>query len=134
MKCYGLSPNELSILQLLWAEDRPLSRPEILEGLPDKDWNPNSIHLILNNMIKKGVLQVDGMTRCGRGYGRTYAPAMTQAEYVTAQVADVFPDTDTRGRLNGIMAALLGSQEVDGAVITELEQLLEKKRKELGIR
>lgn len=133
MKCYGLSPNELSILQLLWAEDRPLSRPEILEGLPDKDWNPNSIHLILNNMIKKGVLQVDGMTRCGRGYGRTYAPAMTQAEYVTAQVADVFPDTDTRGRLNGIMAALLGSQDVDGAVITELEQLLEKKRKELGI-
>ena len=35
-----------------------VTRPEILEALPDKDWNPNSIHLILNNMIKKALEKV----------------------------------------------------------------------------
>lgn len=60
MSATSLSSNEFCILQLLWTEGRALTRPEILEALPDKDWNPNSIHLILNNMIKKGVLQVNG--------------------------------------------------------------------------
>ena len=72
-----LSPNEFKIMQLLWKEDRPLSRPEIIEMIPDRDWNPNSIHLILNNMIEKGVIRVEGMTRCGRGYGRTYAATVS---------------------------------------------------------
>ena len=67
MSATSLSSNEFCILQLLWTEGRALTRPEILEALPDKDWNPNSIHLILNNMIKKGVLQVNGVARCGRG-------------------------------------------------------------------
>ena len=53
MSATSLSSNEFCILQLLWTEGRALTRPEILEALPDKDWNPNSIHLILNNMIKR---------------------------------------------------------------------------------
>lgn len=133
MKCNGLSPNELSILQLLWAEGHSLSRPEILEKLPDKDWNPNSIHLILNNMIKKGVLQIDGITRCGRGYGRTYAPTISQSEYILEQVNTILPDTGAKKRLNGIMAALLGSQDIDEQALTEMEELLEKKREELKL-
>ena len=76
-----LSPNEFKIMQLLWKEERPLSRPEIIEMIPERDWNPNSIHLILNNMIEKGVIRVDGMTRCGRGYGRTYAATVNNLEY-----------------------------------------------------
>ena len=52
-----LSANEFTILTLLWEEGRALSRPEIIELTPDRDWNPNLIHLILNNMIDKGVLK-----------------------------------------------------------------------------
>ena len=32
-----LSPNEFKIMQLLWKEDRPLFRPEIIEMIPDRD-------------------------------------------------------------------------------------------------
>ena len=49
MSALSLSSNEFCILNLLWSESRAMTRPEILEALPDKDWNPNSIHLILNN-------------------------------------------------------------------------------------
>lgn len=53
MSAPTLSPNEFCILKLLWSANHALTRPEILEALPEQDWNPNSIHLILNNMIKK---------------------------------------------------------------------------------
>ena len=102
-----LSPNEFKILQLLWKENRPLSRPEILELTPDRGWNPNSIHLILNNMIEKGVIAVDGLTRCGRGYGRTYVAAITNLEYAVDVFKDATPDMTTDERLLGISEALL---------------------------
>lgn len=102
-----LSPNEFKIMQLLWKENRPLSRPEIIELIPDRDWNPNSIHLILNNMIEKGVIQVDGMTRCGRGYGRTYAATVTNLEYAAGILKDATPELSTDERLLGVLSVLL---------------------------
>ena len=53
MKYILLSETELDIMQLLWEEDTGLSRPEILSRLEGKDWNPNSIHQVLNSMMKK---------------------------------------------------------------------------------
>lgn len=122
-----LSTNEFKILQVLWEEGRSLSRPEIIERTPDKDWNPNSIHLILNNMIEKGVLCVDGLTRCGKGYGRTYAPTMTQMEYAANQAMDATPDCTPDERLLGVVSALIENEHISNKTISELEKLLQKK-------
>lgn len=127
-----LSANEFKILQVLWEEGRSLSRPEIIERTPDKDWNPNSIHLILNNMIDKGVLCVDGLTRCGKGYGRTYAPTMTQMEYAAQQAMDATPNYSLDERLLGVVAALVGDDSVSDKTISELENLLRTRKAELG--
>ena len=129
MSALSLSSNEFCILNLLWSESRAMTRPEILEALPDKDWNPNSIHLILNNMIKKGVLQVVG----GRGYGRTYAPTLSQTEYAAAQALEATPDMTVSDRLLGVVAALVDKKGIDAQTIAELEQMLEEKRKELNV-
>lgn len=102
-----LSQNEFKIMRLLWQKDRPLSRPEIIEMVPDRDWNPNSIHLILNNMIEKGVIRVEGMTRCGRGYGRTYAAAMSNLEYALAVLHEATPDLTSDERALGLIPLLL---------------------------
>lgn len=102
-----LSPNEFKILQLFWKVNRPLSRPEIIELTPNRDWNPNSIHLMLNNMIEKGVIQVAGMTRCGKGYGRTYAATMTNLEYAVSILQEVTPEYSADERLLGLLQLLL---------------------------
>ena len=102
-----LSPNEFKILQLFWKVNRPLSRPEIIELTPSRDWNPNSIHLMLNNMIEKGVIQVAGMTRCGKGYGRTYAATMTNLEYAVSILQEVTPEYSADERLLGLLQLLL---------------------------
>lgn len=102
-----LSPNEFKILQLFWKENRPLSRPEIIELTPNRDWNPNSIHLMLNNMIEKGVIQVAGMTRCGKGYGRTYAATQTNLEYAVSILQEITPEYSADERLLGLLPLLL---------------------------
>ncbi|MBR6376667.1 MAG: BlaI/MecI/CopY family transcriptional regulator [Oscillospiraceae bacterium] len=119
-----LSPNEFKIMQLLWKENRPLSRPEIIELTPERDWNPNSIHLILNNMIEKGVIRVDGMTRCGRGYGRTYAVCMSNLEYAANLLMDATPELDADQRLLGIVNLLL-EKGVSAQAKDDLAKLLE---------
>ncbi len=118
-----LSPNEFKIMQLLWKEGRPLSRPEIIELIPDRDWNPNSIHLILNNMIEKGVIRVEGMTRCGRGYGRTYAATVDNLEYAVNLLKDATPETDPDERVLGVLKLLL-ADSVKPETVEELKSIL----------
>ena len=119
-----LSNNEFKIMQLLWKEGRSLSRPEIIELTPDKGWNPNSIHLILNNMIEKGVIRVDGMARCGRGYGRTYAANLTNTEYAVMQLRDATPELSDDERLLAVTAALLREEGVTEAGREALRKMI----------
>lgn len=118
-----LSQNEFKIMQLLWEKDRPLSRPEIISMVPDRDWNPNSIHLILNNMIEKGVICVEGMARCGRGYGRTYAATMSNLEYASIILSDVTPDLSPDERVLGILPLLL--KDISPETVSKLKAVIE---------
>jgi len=117
-----LSPNEFKIMQLLWKEERPLSRPEIIEMIPERDWNPNSIHLILNNMIEKGVIRVDGMTRCGRGYGRTYAATVNNLEYAVMLLKEATQEMNDDQRVLGVLPLLLDG--VSTETKAQLKELL----------
>ena len=117
-----LSPNEFKIMQLLWKEERPLSRPEIIEMIPERDWNPNSIHLILNNMIEKGVIRVDGMTRCGRGYGRTYAATVNNLEYAVMLLKEATQEMNDDQRVLGVLPLLLDG--VSSEARAQLKELL----------
>ena len=118
-----LSPNEFKIMQLLWKEERPLSRPEIIEMIPERDWNPNSIHLILNNMIEKGVIRVDGMTRCGRGYGRTYAATVNNLEYAVMLLKEATQEMNDDQRVLGVLPLLLDG--VSSETRAQLKELLQ---------
>lgn len=134
MKYILLSETELDIMQILWKAKTGLSRPEILSHMENKDWNPNSIHQVLNSMMKKGVLQVDGMARCGKVYGRTYMPTMTQQEFLALRTQEITPGLSSKERLLGIVAALTEQDDIDSETISELEQLLASRKKELNTR
>lgn len=131
MSYFALSETELDILQIMWEKKQALSRPEILAELPDKDWNPNSIHQVLNSMMKKNVLKVAGMARCGRVYGRTYEPSITREDLIASDVARILPQSSPSERAMGVLAALTAGDDVDSATLREMEKLLEKRRKEM---
>ena len=126
-----LSSNELAVLTALWSVDRPLARTEILQRIKKKDWNPNSIHMVLNNLIKKGFVQVGETVRCGQNYGRTYYLLKTKDECIAGLTEDILPDASVEERALAFMSAMTKSKGISEAAIWEMERMLEQRRKEL---
>ena len=131
MKKQILSANELAVLTALWSADRPLARPEILQRITKTDWNPNSINMILNNLIKKGYVDVGMSVRCGQNYGRTYYPLKTREECIASLAAYMLPDISEDERVLNVMAAMTKSRGISESTIQKLEQMLEQRRKEI---
>lgn len=86
-----MSPNEFKIMELMWKEKKPVTRAEILRGTEGRNWNPASIHLILNAMISKGVIKI---TDENIKYGRTYETVMTREDYIMSVIENSFPGED----------------------------------------
>ena len=126
-----LTKNEYAILHLLWTENIPLSKSGIIERSPEKSWSSNSIHILLNSLIDKGAVEVDGFVRTGRNYGRTYKAIITQEDYVKMQMLkNANFDGSDENNFMKLYAAILEHEDLDIETINELERILRKKRKE----
>ena len=133
MKTIILTANEYEIVSLMWRESRPLTRAEILKlSPPDKSWKDKSIHILLNSLLDKGAIVVDGYARSGKNYGRTYMAAISKDEYLAMQLTMTMPSSDdSTVNLSGIFSALVNNRKIDGDTIRELEDILESKKKEI---
>lgn len=87
-KYFVLSKKERELMDIFWEAQAPLSRQEILDRAAEKrcSWKPNSIHILVNALMDKGILRVAGFFLSCRKLGRTYEAAMTLEEYVVMQV------------------------------------------------
>ena len=56
----NLTKNEIEVMDVFWGVGRPLSRAELLNLSVDKSWQSNSVHILLNNLLKKGALREAG--------------------------------------------------------------------------
>lgn len=127
----NLSANELAVLRALWSADTPLSRPEILERISNNKWNPNSIHLVLNNLIKKGYIRIEGMARCGQSYGRTYSATKSQGEYAASLALNAIPDSVEEESILDVMSAMVKSTKLSEKTISLLQAMLDEHRNNL---
>lgn len=90
---YHITKSELEILNVLWKAGVPLSRADILEQSTEKTWKDNSIHILLNGMLKKGIIHEAGFKRSGKVWGRLYEPAITVEDYYADQFkSGIAPD------------------------------------------
>ena len=89
MTFQAMSANEYKIISIMWELNRPITRAEILKGTEGRNWNPASIHLILNSMLSKGVIKITDETK---SYGRTYEPAISYDDYVLYILKSNFPN------------------------------------------
>lgn len=83
----NFTENELQVMQILWNAKTDLSRKDIIEQSPNRTWKDNSIHVLLNSLMKKGAVKVVGMQPAGKVYARTFAADISQEEYLSAQMA-----------------------------------------------
>jgi len=126
-----LSQTEMDVLELLWKSEKALSRAEIFEGLPRKKKYPTAINQILNNMMEKNVIRVDGLVRCGKIYGRTYAPALSREEFLVHQAQELMPDVSPEERFLRTVSVWSENEEIGQETLSELENLLKERREKL---
>lgn len=123
-----LTKSEMEIMNVLWKADRPLTRSDILELSTDKTWKDNSIHILLNGMLKKEAICEAGFARSGKVWGRLYAPKVSIEEYYAE---NLFSQTSTK-EYPLLFSAMINSNEITPELIDELEAILQKRRQELS--
>ena len=122
-----LTKSEMEIMNVLWRAGRPLTRGDILELSTDKTWQDNSIHILLNGMLKKNAIKPVGFARSGKVWAREYEPNVTVAEYYSENLF-----SQTSGKEYPLLfSAMINSDEVTPELLDELDKLLQKRRQEL---
>ncbi len=127
-----LTPNELEIMELMWRENRPLSRTDIIELSPDRSWKASSIHILLNKMLDKDAIKVDGFVRTGKNYGRTYSPALSNVDYLlmTIKGSSLYQNSKKEATI-AVISSLINDKDITAQDIKEIEAVIEAKKSKL---
>lgn len=123
-----LTKSELEIMNVIWKENKPLTRGEILKCSGDKTWKDSSIHILLNGLMKKNAIVEAGFAKSGKTYGRVYAANISGEEYYCSKILAYCG----KDGLPGIFSALIRSDGITLELIDQLEKMLEDRKKELS--
>ena len=117
-----LTKNEIEIMDVLWRENRALSRGEILSLSTNKTWMDSSVHILLNSMLKKGAIREAGFVKCGKTCGRVYEAAFSCEEYHVSTLDSTACVPDPVKLMEAYVAARGLSAEQKAEMIEVLEQ------------
>ncbi len=125
---FKLTKSENEIMDLMWKENRPLSRSEIIELTPDRTWKPASIHILLNSMLEKKAIEVAGFVQSTKNYARTFIPSVTADAYAIMQVksSPVF----SQESIPSLVSSLL-EEVTDAGILQKLEEMIQDKKAKL---
>ncbi|SHH02757.1 Predicted transcriptional regulator [Anaerosphaera aminiphila DSM 21120] len=129
-KRFQLSDNESQILNTLWKEDRALTRAEIIEFTENKTWKASSIHILLNQLLGKGAIVVEGYVQSGKNYGRTYKASLNKDEY-DAMIfkSDYLKLSPSKAALNDFFKFLISVNKIDESTIKNIKSMLKEQEK-----
>lgn len=129
---FSFTKNEQEIMELLWKKNCALSRSEILKFCQNRSWKAGSIHLLLNNLLGKGAIEVDGYVKTGKHYGRTFAAAITKEDYQVMQFKQSTTYLECKNTaITSFLSALCQDEEFDAETLDELEFILQAQRSKL---
>ena len=112
-------------MDTLWTADHPLTRGEIVEMTPDRTWKERSFYILINSMIRKGIVLENPPGTDGMNSVYTFYPAISLQEYCILQLRSI-PDYSAKS-LPGIIAGLLEGNE-SPELLDAMEEVLRQKR------
>ncbi len=127
-----LSNSEHEILAVLWSQGRGLTAVEINELAQHNSWKNTSIHPLLSNLLDKELIRVDGVKLVGRHYSRIFSAAISAEEYAVLHVnTQILYTPNKQKSLTTILASLINMDDINLDTISNIEEILRKKREEL---
>ena len=119
-----LTKSEREIIDVLWNEDKPLSRSDLLERSEEKTWKDSSVHILLNGLLQKGAIQEAGLVKRSKTYGRVFSPTLTREEYF----AETIFSHRHKPNIVGLFEALLRREDITQEDLRQIAALVEQKR------
>lgn len=82
MNTKRLTNSEKQIMEVLWKSDVPLSSHDIILSSSDKTWKNSSVHLVLNSLLDKELIEVAGFEKRTKNYARVFKPTLSYVDYI----------------------------------------------------
>ena len=118
-----LTKSEMEIMDVLWNEKVAMSRSDLIERNAEKSWKDSSIHILLNGLLQKGVIQEAGFVRRSKTYGRTFLPTLTREQYFATTIFSYANKPDIVGLIN----ALLQREDITPEEMAKIKELIAEK-------
>lgn len=84
-----LTKSELAIMETLWNEGKAMTATEIVKAAGDeKIWKNSSVHLLINQLLNKEIVEVAGFQKTVKNYARTFIPAISKEKYLVDQMTE----------------------------------------------
>ena len=119
-----LTKSEMEIMDVLWGENTPLSRSDLLTRGEEKSWKDSSVHILLNGLLAKDAIHETGFVKRSKTYGRVFAPNLTREEYFATTVFS----HRHKPEILGLFKALLQRPEVDDACLDALQVFISERK------
>ena len=120
-----LTNSEKEVMEVLWKSDQQLTAREIVIYCVNKSWKPSYIYLMINSLLEKGMIQVEGEKRSVKKYARAYTPTLTEAEWYARKL--ISQTKDKNAFICTVLRELL--KEIDDLEeIVELEKKINKRK------
>ncbi|WP_312906873.1 BlaI/MecI/CopY family transcriptional regulator [Tissierella praeacuta] len=123
-----LTIKEIEVMEILWKEQRALTSSEIVELSRNSTWKKSSIHILLNSLLKKGAIEVEGFIRNNKAYARTFKPIISFEDYTVIQIQR--NKSFSNKSIPKIVAALIKNQvsfEEQNELKRELQKIIDEK-------
>lgn len=82
MNTKRLTNSEKQIMEVLWKSDVSLSSHDIILSSSDKTWKNSSVHLLLNSLLDKELIEVAGFEKRTKNYARVFKPTLSYVDYI----------------------------------------------------
>ena len=122
-----LPDSELELMMIIWDAGRPMSRNEIEEQLPgERQLSATTILSFLSRLQEKRFVQVRK-----EGRNNVYEPLVREEDYLKQESRSIWKRL-YQNSVGNFMAALGQGDELTDQDLDELQEFLDRKRKERG--
>lgn len=116
-----LTSRELAVMKILWEADEPLMISEIVQR--EKNSTIYSVQRIMQNLLRKNAVTVDGIGYNKKALARKFSPIITSESVELGMIREMFGNMSSKNIPAANLIAALLPQENDEKTLAELEEL-----------
>ena len=115
-----LSDSEYSIMQIIWAKQKPVTSQDICELSNARGWKAPTVLSFLKRLCEKGFLSTQKT-----GKLRYYTPLISQEEYARSETSALVNELYA-GKISNLIASIAGQTPLTKEDRAALQKLLEE--------